>query len=98
MIPKPKKGPSTPPVRAKNWQRPGQGIVRVGAVHGLPGGSSAQQSVPQSLNCWTSRAFGVMRAVLLSMSKALRACWLRKTSEYQTLIDARTYSREWNRL
>lgn len=97
MIP-PKERPSTPPVRAVDWQLPGQGTGCVGAVRALPRASSKQQSVPQSLNCWTSAGFGVMRAVLLSMSKALRACWLRKTPAYRTLIEARTFSREWKRL
>lgn len=65
---------------------------------GVPRAEPAQGFIPQLLNCWTSPGFGVMRAVLLSMSKALRACWLRKTSEYQTLIATRTSSREWKRL
>lgn len=65
---------------------------------GVPRAEPAQGFIPQLLNCWTSPAFGVMRAVLLSMSKALRACWLRKTSAFRSLIEARTFSREWNRL
>lgn len=72
--------------------------MMVGTRRGAPRAPPTGRSILFLLKCWTLLSFRVIRAVLLNLGKAARACSLRKTPEHRISIDARSFNRDWTRL